>query len=264
MWLQGLGAWMEGACLGGAAMGEAQAKVVATSPSGLVTLTVGWGNSPPYQFDTPQGPSGLDIELLTLWAQAAGVRLEWVRATWARQLLEASSGGLDLMMSATPSDERRAFADFTAPYREEHLGLIALAGQTLELSRLSDLEGRPVKIGVMRGMAFPPELAQAFAKPALQRLLVPMRGDDLTLAALRSGRLTYIVGDAISLKHHALRDPGEPIAVALRFPPAPVHLLVSRHAMNRVPGLLARLNEALVRVRSSPAWAQVLARYAGA
>lgn len=255
VWVQCALALGWAACLGPAAWGG--------PAKPRLKLRVGWLNSPPYQFDTPHGPAGLDIELMGLWAQAAGVQLEWVQATWARQLLEASSGGLDLMMSATPSEERRVYADFTAPYRDEHLGLVALAGQNLALTHLSDLEGQSVKVGVMRGVAFPPEVAQAFAKPALQRLLVPMRGHELTLAALRARRLHYIVGDAISLSHHAERDSGAPIVVALRFAPAPVHVLVSRQTLARVPGLMARLNDALARVRGSAAWLQVLARYPG-
>lgn len=227
------------------------------------TLRVGWGNSPPYQFDTPQGPAGLDIELVTLWARAAGVKLQWVRATWARQLLEVQAGTLDVMMSATPSEERRAFAEFTQPYRHEHLGLIALAGQGLELKQLADLEGRSVKVGVMRGTAFPPELAMAMARPGLQQAVVPLRGDDLSVAALRARRLQYILGDVVSLRAHAEREVGEPVTVALAFKGEPVHLLVSRRATARVPGLLPRLNDALHRVRGSAAWANATARYPG-
>lgn len=228
-----------------------------------LTLRVGWGNSPPYQVETPQGPAGLDIELITLWARAAGVKLQWVRATWARQLLEAQAGTLDVMMSATPSEERRVFADFTQAYRHEHLGLMALAGQGLELKHLQDLEGRAVKVGIMRGMAFPPDLAQAMARPELQRTLVPLRGDDLSLAALRARRLHYILGDVVSLRSHAEREAGEPITVALAFKGEPVHLLVSRQTLARAPGLLQRLNEALHRVRTTAAWAHALARYPG-
>ena len=229
-----------------------------------VTLRVGWGNSPPYQIETPQGPAGLDIELMTLWARAAGVKLQWVRATWARQLLEVQAGTMDLMMSATPSDERRSFADFTSAYRPENLGLISLAGQGLEVADLRELEGRSVRIGIMRGMAFQPSLAQTLERPGLQRQLVPLRGDDMTLAALRARQLTYILSDVVSIRHMASQGPGEPVSVALAFPPAPVHLLVSRQALARFPGLLTRLNEALQRARVSAAWSQALARYPGA
>ena len=159
---------------------------------------------------------------------------------------------------------RRGFADFTAAYRQENLGLISLAGQGLEVADLRELEGRPVKIGIMRGMAFQPGLAQTLERPGLQRQLVPLRGDDMTLAALRAGQLTYILSDVVSIRHMASQGPGEPVSVALAFPPAPVHVLVSRHALNRHPGLLGRLNEALQRVRGSPAWVQALARYPGA
>lgn len=220
-----------------------------------LTLSVGWGNSPPYQFETPQGPAGLDVDLMTLWAKAAGVRLKWLRATWARQLLEAAQGSLDLMLSATPSEERRTFADFTSPYRDEHLGLVALSGQGLEVSHLGALEGRPVKIGIMRGMAFPADVTKALARSQLQGALVPLRGDELTLAALRARRLAYILGDVVSLRHHAAAQPGEPVGVALSLPAAPVHVLVSRHAFGRAPGLVNRLEQALRRARALPTWA---------
>lgn len=246
----------------GLAFGRGQAQDPSSGPP--LTLRVGWGHSPPYQIETPQGPAGLDIELLMLWAQAAGVRLQWFRATWARQLIEVQAGTLDLMMSATPSEDRRAFADFTAAYRQENLGLIALAGQGLEVSDLRELEGRPVKIGLMRGMAFQPSLAQTLARPGLQGQLVPLRGDDVTLAALRARRLTYILSDVVSITHMAAQEPGDPVSVALTFPPAPVHVLVSRHASARSPGLVARLDEALLRARARPSWAQALARYPGA
>ena len=259
------GGWTRrGALQAGAAVGLGGAWAAARAQEEPLTLRVGWGHSPPYQFETPQGPAGLDIELLTVWARAAGVKLQWVRATWARQLLEAQAGTLDLMLSATPSEERRGFADFTAAYRQENLGLISLAGQGLEVADLRELEGRPVKIGIMRGMAFQPGLAQTLERPGLQRQLVPLRGDDMTLAALRAGQLTYILSDVVSIRHMASQGPGEPVSVALAFPPSPVHVLVSRHALNRHPGLLGRLNEALQRVRGSPAWVQALARYPGA
>ena len=232
-----------------------------------LTLRVGWGNSPPYQIPSPgpesdrRDPTGLDIELITLWARAAKVNVEWVRATWARQLLEVQAGTLDVMMSATPSAERRVYADFTESYRHEHLGLVALAGRGLEIKSLQELEGRDVKVGVMRGSAYPPELAEALARPGLQQTLVPMRGDDLTLAALRAGRLTYILGDTISIGAHAAKEPGTPITVALAFKGEPVHLLVGRHLLAATPDLMTRLDTALTRVRASTAWAKALARY---
>ena len=76
--------------------------------------------------------------------------------------------------------------------------------------------------------------------------------------------MTYILSDVVSITHMAAQEPGDPVSVALAFAPAPVHLLVSRHAIARSPGLVARLDEALLRARAKPSWAQALARYPGA
>lgn len=235
----------------------------AWAEDGKAALRIGWSDYPPFQRPGANGgPQGLDIELLELLAAAAGERLQWLRRPWARQMADAAQGELDLIPSATPTPERLGFAEFTQPYRNERVALLGLVG-SMPLHRLADLKGRPVKIGFIRGVAFPVAVRRELEDPELQRLLQPLYANDLTLSALRGRRVDYVIDDPATLLHRAVREPGEPLEVVLELAVAPVHLLVARRALEHRPDLIARLNQGLQRARQQPEWGQALARYPG-
>ncbi len=225
-------------------------------------LRIGWSDYPPFQYPGSAGPQGLDVELLDLLAQAAGERLLWLRRPWARQMTDAAQGELDLVASATPTPDRQAFAEFTQAYRNERVALFGLAGAP-PLHRLAELKGRPVRIGYIRGVAFPAAVRRELEDPELQRLLQPLYANDLTLSALRGHKVDYVIDDPATLLLRAGREPGEALEIVLELAVSPVHLLVSKRALEQRPDLVARLNQGLQRARQQPEWSQALARHPG-
>lgn len=226
-------------------------------------LRIGWGDFPPFQMRAAPGPEGLDIELIELIALAAGERLRWLNLPWARQLSDLAQGELDLVAGATHSPEREAFAEYTQPYRQERVALMALAGGAPALKFLSDLKGRGLRVGIIRGSTVPALVRHELDNPALRQLLVPLYANDLTLSALRGRRVDYVLEDPVTTFYRAARVPGEAVVVALDLMVSPVHLMVSRRLLAQRPDLVQRLNQGLQRARQQPAWGQVLARYPG-
>ncbi|MCF8205967.1 MAG: transporter substrate-binding domain-containing protein [Methylotenera sp.] len=232
---------------------------------GLPALRIAWSDYPPFQVRGDNGqPQGLDVELIELIALEAGEKLAWSRRPWARQVPDIGQGELDLMGSATPSPERLALGEFTLPYRQERVALIALGPEAAPVRRLADLKGRNLRIGFIRGVAFPAAVRQALEDPELASLLVPLYANDLTLSALRGRRVDYVIDDPTTLLQRAERQPGEPLKVVLELAVSPVHLFVSRHVLQQRPDLVKRLNQAIQRARQRPDWQRVLARYPGA
>lgn len=227
-------------------------------------LRIGWSDYPPFQRRGDNGqPEGLDIELLELVAQVAGETLAWSRRPWARQVPDIAQGEQDLMCSATPTPERLAIGEFTQPYRNERVALLALAGEAAPLRRLAELKGRSVKVGFIRGVAFPQGVREAFEDPELSAMLVPLYANDLTLSSLRGRRVDYVIDDPATLLHRAERQPGDALRVVLELAVSPVHIFVSRHILAQRPELLQRLNAGLQRARQRPEWQRALARYPG-
>lgn len=232
---------------------------------GHAALRIAWSDYPPFQSRGENGqPQGLDIELIELIAQEAGEKLVWSRRPWARQVPDIGQGELDLMGSATPSPERLALGEFTQPYRNERVALIALGPEAPAVRRLTDLKGHGLRVGFIRGVAFPAPVRQALEDPELAGMLVPLYANDLTLSALRGRRVDYVIDDPTTLLQRAERYPGEPLKVVLELAVSPVHLFVSRHVLQQRPDLLKRLNQALARARQRPEWQRALARYPGA
>ena len=227
-------------------------------------LRIGWSDYPPFQHKgNADQPQGLDVELLELLARAAGERLQWLRRPWARQVADVTQGELDLIPAATPTPQRLAVGEFTQPYRNERVALIGLAGAGPVPARLADLKGRAVRIGAIRGVAFPEAVRRELADPALAGLMLPLHANDLTLSALRSRRVDYVIDDPATLLYRAALEPGEAVEVVLELAVSPVHVFVGRRTLQRRPELLQRLDQALQRARQQPEWGRVLARYPG-
>lgn len=232
-------------------------------PAGMAApLRIGWSDYPPFQVKSASGnPQGLDVELLELLAQAAGERLQWLLRPWARQMSDVAQGELDLVPSATYTQERLAFGDFTQAYRQERVALLGLAGSMPAPRRLADLRGRSLKVGFIRGVAFPAAVRRELEDPELARLLVPLYANDLALSALRSRRVDYVIDDPLTLLYRAAREAGEALEVALELASSPVHVFVGRHMLAQRPELLQRLNQGVQRARQLPEWGKTLARY---
>ncbi|MFG6415442.1 substrate-binding periplasmic protein [Roseateles sp. DC23W] len=230
----------------------------------IAPLRIGWSDYPPFQHGTAgEPPQGLDVDLLEMLARASGERLQWMRRPWARQMADVARGELDLVPGATPSPDRLVFGDFTQPYRQERVALLALAGEPQALRGLSDLKGRAVRIGAIRGVAFPAAVRRALEDPELARLVVPLHANDLTLSALRSRRVDYVIDDPSTMNWRVAREPGAAVQVVLELAVSPVHLLVGRPLLAQRPTLIQRLNQGLQAARRQPEWAHVLARYPG-
>ncbi|HEY9109276.1 MAG TPA: transporter substrate-binding domain-containing protein [Roseateles sp.] len=241
-----------------ALMGPAAARGEDRAP-----LRIGWSDYPPFQHKgAGELPQGLDVELLELMARAAGEKLQWLRRPWARQMADLAQGELDLMSSVTHTPERLAVGEFTQPYRNERVALLGLAGGP-PLRRLVDLKGRMMRIGVIRGVAFPAPVRRALEDPELAGLLTPLHANDLTLSALRARRVDYVIDDPATLLLRAAREPGEAVQVVLELAVSPVHVFVARRTLERRPELLQRLNAGLQQARQQPEWSRVLARYPG-
>lgn len=227
-------------------------------------LRIGWSDYPPFQYKgAADQPQGLDVELLELLARAAGERLKWHHRPWARQTADVAQGELDLMPAATLTPERRVVGDFTQPYRNERVALIGLAGGGPAPRRLAELKARAVRVGVIRGVAFPEAVRRELEEPGMAGLLLPLHANDLTLSALRARRVDYVIDDPVTLLHRAGQEPGEAVEVVLELAVSPVHVYVSRRTLERRPDLMARLNAGLQRARQQPEWGRVLSRYPG-
>lgn len=235
--------------LGGAWAGHALA-------NGPARLRVAWDDYPPFQMagkpghKAVTGPQGLDIDLCSAVLQAAGMQPDWQHMPWARQLLALQDGSLELMLNASISEERKAFALWTLPYRSEEAALVALRPPDPQVKGLRDLLGTRARIGVIRGATYPGEMDMLLREPAFQRLLTPVRHMAQGMQMLRQGRLDYLIDEPPVLNHLA-QQTGTPALHHVHWVyRGASRLMLAKRSEAAYPGLLAALDQAILHLRS--------------
>lgn len=158
-------------------------------------------DSAPFHFIDEAGqPDGMFVDLWRLFAQKAGIEVEFRCAPWAETLAMMKQGGADIHAGLFYTDERDAYLDYAGAlfkaethffYHESILGL----------ERLEDLLG--FRIGVLEG-----DFAVEFVTQHLPgATLVPYRDYEALFAAAEKGEIRVFVIDTLtSLYHLSRRD----------------------------------------------------------
>lgn len=153
---------------------------------------------PPFIYANGDGRiEGLSADMLQAIAPELGARVETLPAApLASILAEARAGRVDLISSLRPTEERRAFLDFSQPYAL--IPAVLVTRQHEAASTLEAFAARPVAVG--RGYAVESFLRSHY--PAL--ILLPVASDAEGLARLEAGTADAVVADVASV-HYLLR-----------------------------------------------------------
>jgi ABC-type amino acid transport substrate-binding protein len=166
-------------------------------------LRVGWDEWPPYITYEGGHFQGVEYDLLTSTADAAGCTLDLQQAPWERALRMLGAGELDLLYGAGYSAERAKFAKFSIAYRQEQFVLVTRpeAGDEAESISLNDwiqAGDHPRAIGVFRGDVYGDQIDHIL-KGDKNVTLVELNDNKQLSGMLEAGRLDgYIVEDLVA------------------------------------------------------------------
>jgi signal transduction histidine kinase/ActR/RegA family two-component response regulator len=182
----------------------------ATKPPGLRAYRMGFQDSPPRQFVTPEGkPGGPAIDVIREAARHAGLTLEWVEVP-AGPDRALETGAVDLWPLVARLPERAKQYYISDPYEEEALWFVT--GGDRSLGATQTIAGLP--IGVPAGLT-----ARLFPHYFPRARLVPMRNRLSALVAVCRGEVDGILllGSPID----SYQEGKSTCNVQLRFTPLP-------------------------------------------
>ena len=229
-------------------------------------ITMATGQVEPYgYYDAQRHYVGMDPEMIrAIVAEAGCVLVELPLMPDSRNLLMFAQGKIGLMAGAsrTPAREQRAW--FSVPYREETVGLFALAdgpGLPLALRSFAEFMAQPLTLLAPRAGWYGAEYERQ--RPQLKAARRLSQFDNLAqgVRMLSVGRAQVLLGDAAGVEHAAVH-----LGVKLRALPfwlvqAPVHLMLNRASMNAAD--VARIDAAIVRLQQRGVLAQIARSYGG-
>jgi len=218
---------------------------------------------PPYIYRSGGQLTGIDYELASAILRQAGCKLkEEEEVPPARRQLMFQQGRIDLLLAAFDTPERRGFARFSLPYRDETVGLFALPHHQ---PRYRDITSFRALADLGFSLLTP---RVGFYGADYERVLPTLdaRGMRITFSTfeqgirmLKAGRADLIMGDVLALRL-AARNLGVQIE-ALPFVPyhAPVHMMLNASSTTREQ--LARINQAIMQLEQNGTLRTIRARY---
>ena len=235
-----------------------------SAATGPCRLTLAMEQWPPYLYSKPNlPPAGLDWELAQAIVKEAGCTLQLLpELPTARRQRQFEQGGIDLLLAASDTAERRKYARFSIAYRYENVSVFTLTGKLAGYRGIGSLDALvrnklPLlapKVG-WYGKTYAraqPELAQS---GRLNTFINFQQG----VRMLDAGRADLILGDTAALRHEA-REQGVAIS-ALPFTVlrAPVHLMLNKNSTTQAE--LELLNGAIQRLERQGVLSEIRGRY---
>lgn len=231
--------------------------------AGACTLRIAPEEWPPYFYNNKAGVGGIDYELLRAIVNQAGCSLQVEKEMPpARRNVMFLQGKLDLQMAATATDERRGFARFSLPYRQETVGLFTVPEKLEKLRGI----GSFADVAALKAALLAPRLG--YYGDDYQRSLPLLNADgrrstfstfDQGIKMLEAGRGDLIMGDAFALRHAARINKVKIVPLAYIPHRAPVHLMLN--AASTTQEELARINQAITQLEQNGVLGAIRARY---
>ena len=97
------------------------------------SLRYAWNDWSPYMDASPTGASGFQIDLVRWVAEELGCKLIYSEQNWADTLQGIKEGTIDFTGRASMTNERKSYALFSLPYRDEILVLYVRKGLASKL-----------------------------------------------------------------------------------------------------------------------------------
>ena len=229
-------------------------------------MTVGWDPWEPYSYEAVDGAvTGLDVDLVRQLGESAGCRLDFRKGNWVALLEELQAGDVDVLMAATPTSDRRDFAHFSEPYRDESFVLFAHNGgvQAYQGLSLGQLLADGKRVGITDGYYYGEDAQALLSNPDYDEQIVPAPVPEANYRHLEEGLVDVVIGDPY-VAGAVLRRTG--MGTSIKQLRGNVHrgsvtFMFSKNSVSN--DQVQAMNAALDRLQSAGHIAGILSRYRG-
>lgn len=228
-------------------------------------LSMGWDPWPPFHFIDHHGElTGFDVEIVSVLAEDVGCDLDFVRDSWVNLLAGVREGSISLVTGATQSPEREEYAHFSAPVRLEEFALFFRTGEEYRWSgaSLAELLEQGMRVGITEAYDYGNDLNATLESDRFGAQVTRARFGEANVS-----RLMELEIDGFLEDHHAAQAMIRRLGLKADVQAHPmalgrvgeVRIMFSRVAVPEE--LAARIDESLLRLKASGAYAAVEARY---
>lgn len=184
--------------------------------------------------------TGQDVEAIRQWTTALGIELSLELVPESRALLRLQQGELDLILGASKTPERSAYAWFSQPYRREVNTILVQRDLWRRMPQISTLNGFLMYgghklIGTFNPVGYYGErFANFVQQPVVKQRSLFALEEQRRFELVRSGRAGYTVVDRTAMQARLEHDPSLQSLAMLPFNlnEADVHLMLSKKTVS--------------------------------
>ena len=212
-------------------------------------IQIAWHRYYPYSYLDPKSQKlvGEDIRYISEIFDDLGCKIEFVRMTWGRTLLEIENGALDMTLYAYKTEDRAKRFLFSEPYRTQpiRLGILNKNKHKWQIKSLDDIRAFKLTVAadthVWAGNVF-----EEFTKRYKGVHVFHVHSMNRRLEMLMSNRVDVIVGDPLAMEHEAKVSGvfDELFIVDFALYDSAVHLVLKKNRFSST--FVERLNKQLV------------------
>ncbi|MHC2994655.1 MAG: transporter substrate-binding domain-containing protein [Candidatus Atribacteria bacterium] len=212
---------------------------------------------PPFAYIDEKGnPAGFDVECLDWIAQEMGFEVKHQPTAWDGIVSSLLAGKIDLVYSGMSiTEERKEKVDFTIPYWEINQALCVREDSDLNI--IAALSGN-YTVGSQRGCTAAMWIEDYLIKPGIigKDKLKLYESFSLALKDLLVGRIDSAMMDDVMIED-ALRK-GQPIKIVGIIKTGEKYGIAVRKEDQELKALL---NEGIAKLKKSPKWDELIAKY---
>ena len=245
-------------------------KTQSFTPEALSThchLKLGWGEWPPYQYlpskanQIPPSPNeiartqpqGIQIDLIREIATEAGCELSYVLQSFTENMASIKDGTIDLTLDSTITEQRKLFAYFSEPYRNEVLVLYVRPKflQQCQSQSLKSLVAKGLRLGLTSGNLYGKVITDLQEDAQLNTKLIYQEKNSQNLEKLKTDELDAVLEDPAVMAYQLRRQKliGSMKSCKVTVQSEPVSIMFSKKT---VPiEVLKRFNAALIKIKQT-------------
>lgn len=231
------------------------------------SFRVGWAPYEPFQIsDEKGGATGLDVEIFEHIVADSGCSIaEYREAPWTRLLIEVEQGRVDVVLSASFTEERDAFGYYTESHRAvRYVGFVhtsqAIPQRVQTINEI--LSDDPI-IGTYRNAYLPPFVAEEVEKAALANRVILADSYDKLFDLLTKDRLGVVISEVadITVNFDKAESDDNIQGIEIEGSEDKVHFLFSRKTTS--PDTVARISAQVTEFVKTDDYRALFRKYLG-
>ncbi|MCX4027135.1 transporter substrate-binding domain-containing protein [Endozoicomonas sp. SM1973] len=171
---------------------------------------IAWNGYEPFLYQNEHKEvTGLDTLVIKRVFDRAGCKYQFIEMPWKRSLLEIKQGNLDMLPTASITDERKKYALFSVEYRDEEYRIIVRKGEAEQwpLNKLSDVVSLQMRLLVELGAWLGDEYNTARKNASFEQLLLKMPlVDHRALKMLLASHVDGLIMEPPTAKYKAMEQ----------------------------------------------------------